>query len=71
MKQEDAEVLSLCEKWLRLDPGSIEGRLLRISCLLRKTDLRAAEAEFSTIERLNPSNLAEIRVWFQKEKAPK
>jgi hypothetical protein len=33
--------------------------------------LQAAEAEFNTIERLNPPNLAELKGLFQNERAGK
>lgn len=62
------EVATVAEDWLRLDPGSVEARAMRISVLLRKGDRPAADREFAAIEALRPENLAEFRTWYENEK---
>ena len=41
-----------CQSWLRLDPGSVEGRKLLVRCLLRRGDRAAARAEMDKLRRL-------------------
>ncbi len=53
-----------CEAWLRLAPESIPARQLWISCLVKKGEKSAAQAEFAKIEALQPTNLRELRAWF-------
>jgi predicted CXXCH cytochrome family protein len=41
-----------CRAWVRLDPGSVEGRKLLVRCLLRRGDRAAAQAEREKLDRL-------------------
>ena len=48
--------LAVCDTLLRLDPGHVEGRQLRIRCLLETGDKAAARKEMETARRLRPAN---------------
>jgi tetratricopeptide (TPR) repeat protein len=56
-----------CEAWLRLDPASIEARVLWVSCLIKTGDLARARTEFAKIERLRPPNLSILQARFAIE----
>jgi tetratricopeptide (TPR) repeat protein len=56
-----------CEAWLRLDPASIEARVLWVRCLLKTGDKAGARAEFAKIERLRPPNLPLLQARFAVE----
>jgi Flp pilus assembly protein TadD len=56
-----------CEAWVRLDPGSIEARMLWVRCLLQNGDKDRARAEFAKIERLRPANLPLLQARFAVE----
>jgi thioredoxin-like negative regulator of GroEL len=56
-----------CEAWLRLDPASIEARVLWVSCLIKTGDLTRARTEFAKIERLRPPNLSILQARFAIE----
>jgi hypothetical protein len=56
-----------CEAWVRLDPGSIEARVLWVRCLARSGEKARARAEFAKVERLRPSNLPQLRARFAAE----
>jgi tetratricopeptide (TPR) repeat protein len=66
-KQAIAEVRRECQIWMRLDPGSVEARLLWIKCLLESGDRKEAQAEFGRVEALQPPNLAALRDWWGKQ----
>ncbi|HZT81821.1 MAG TPA: tetratricopeptide repeat protein, partial [Gemmataceae bacterium] len=59
-----AEARVHCQAWLELDPGSTDARELWVRCLVREGRKEQARAEFARLERLGPSNLAELRAWF-------
>ncbi len=56
-----------CQAWVRLDPLSAEARAARVSCLLAAGNKDEARAEFARIEALAPSDLAELRIRFDKK----
>jgi tetratricopeptide (TPR) repeat protein len=56
-----------CEAWLRLDPASIDARVLWVSCLLKTGDKDAARAEFAKVERLRPPDLPVLQARFAVE----
>jgi hypothetical protein len=56
-----------CEAWLRLDPASVEARVLWVSCLLKTGDKAAARVEFAKIERLRPPDLPVLQARFAVE----
>jgi predicted CXXCH cytochrome family protein len=60
------EVRPQVETWLRLDPGSAEGRMLRVTCLLREGHKAEAAAEFAQVEALRPPNLEQMRAMYSK-----
>jgi predicted CXXCH cytochrome family protein len=62
-----AEALPQAEAWVRLDPPSIDARVLWISCLAKTGDLAAARREFAKVERLRPPNLAALQARFAVE----
>jgi hypothetical protein len=62
-----AEARPHSEAWLRLDPASIEARVLWVKCLLHTGDKARARAEFTTIERLRPPNLPLLQARFSVE----
>src|SRR5262249_44631071 len=53
------------EAWLRLDPASIEARVLWVRCLLKTGDRARARTEFARIERLRPANLPVLQARFR------
>jgi tetratricopeptide (TPR) repeat protein len=56
-----------CAAWVRLDPASVEARVLLVTCLARSGDKAAARAEFAKIERLRPPNLPLLQARFTVE----
>jgi tetratricopeptide (TPR) repeat protein len=56
-----------CEAWLRLDPVSIDARVLWVRCLIKTGDKSEARAEFAKIERLRPANLPTLQARFSVE----
>jgi Tfp pilus assembly protein PilF len=56
-----------CEAWVRLDPASIDARVLWVSCLARTGDKAAAGAEFDKIRRLHPPDLPVLEARFAVE----
>jgi hypothetical protein len=56
-----------CEAWVRLDPASIEARVLWVRCLLKTGAKAEAEVEFAKIERLQPPNLPVLQARFAVE----
>jgi Tfp pilus assembly protein PilF len=61
------EARTPCEAWLRLDPASIDARVLWVRCLIKTGDKAAARAEFAKIERLRPPNLPRLQARFTVE----
>jgi tetratricopeptide (TPR) repeat protein len=61
------EARTQCEAWVRLDPPSLEARVLWVRCLLRSGDRARARAEFARIERLRPPDLPVLRARFLVE----
>jgi hypothetical protein len=55
-----------CQEWLRLQPGSIDGRKLWIECLLRTHVPERARAELRRLEALQPSEREQLGAWFSK-----
>src|SRR5262249_35382293 len=55
------------EAWVRLDPASVEARVLWVTCLAKSGDKDAARAEFAKIERLRPPNLPLLQARFTVE----
>jgi tetratricopeptide (TPR) repeat protein len=62
-----AEARVEADAWLRLDPMSTEARVIRLSCLLAEGDLIEARAEFGRIEALDPPNVAQLRIRFERK----
>jgi tetratricopeptide (TPR) repeat protein len=58
------EALKQAQEWRRLDPPSIEARVLIVGCLLAVGDKAGAREEFTQIERLHPPNLEKLRSQF-------
>jgi hypothetical protein len=56
-----------CEAWLRLDPSSMEARVLWVRCLVNTGDKASARAEFTRIERLHPPDLPLLQARFTVE----
>jgi predicted CXXCH cytochrome family protein len=54
------------QAWLRLDPGSAEGRMLWVTCLLHDGRKADAAAEFGRIEALRPPELEQLRATYQR-----
>ncbi len=61
------EVRRQCDELLKLDPGHVEARMLRINCMLRAGQSTDALAEFAKVEALRPPNLEELKVWFAQQ----
>jgi predicted CXXCH cytochrome family protein len=57
---------SECQAWLRLDPTSIEARMLHVTWLLRQGRRQEAGAEFGRIEAARPPNLTDLRALYAK-----
>jgi Tfp pilus assembly protein PilF len=65
------EALPECEAWLRLDPASIEARVLLVNCLLKTGKKDKAREQFTKIERLRPPNLQVLQARFNVEVRPR
>jgi tetratricopeptide (TPR) repeat protein len=55
-----------CRAWLRLEPDSIEARMLWIGCLIREGKKADARAEFARIEAMQPQDLETWRKHYQQ-----
>jgi Flp pilus assembly protein TadD len=60
-----------CQAWLRLAPGSIDGRKLWIECLLAKGQGTEARAELARIQALHSGNFDQINEWFARKSREK
>jgi tetratricopeptide (TPR) repeat protein len=68
LRQRDPEgARRQAEAWVRLDPRSVEGRQVWISCLVQQGKLPEARAEFARLEALRPANLEQLRRWFASQ----
>jgi tetratricopeptide (TPR) repeat protein len=56
-----------CDAWVRLDPLSAEARTARLQCLLATGDKIEARREFGRIEELNPNNLRDLQLRFERK----
>jgi tetratricopeptide (TPR) repeat protein len=61
------EARTQAEAWVRLDPASVDARVLYVTCLARSGHKDAARAEFAKIERLRPPNLPLLQARFTVE----
>jgi tetratricopeptide (TPR) repeat protein len=61
------EVRPVCREWLRLDPASVEARMLWVTALLRAGRKDEARAEFDKVKALRPPNFAKLQAWFARE----
>ena len=52
------------ERWLELDPGSVEARCAWVEYLVRTRRLADAVTEYGKVRALKPPNLAELDAWF-------
>lgn len=55
------------DRWVEMQPGSVEARRIRTIYWLRLGNRAAARAEFAIIEALKPANLPELRTWWEAE----
>jgi hypothetical protein len=55
------------ERWRRLDPANVEARVLGIQLLLRDGRRAEAREEFARVETLQPPNLADLQLWFERQ----
>jgi Cytochrome c554 and c-prime len=62
-----AEAEPDCDAWVRLDPLSAEARTARLQCLLAAGKQEDAQREFARIELLNPANLRELELRFERK----
>ena len=53
--------------WLRVDPFSTDARAARITCLLALGNKAEARVEFSRVEALDPAELGELRIRFERK----
>jgi hypothetical protein len=60
------EFQPVCQDWLRLDPASVEARVLWVKWLLHAGRKDEARAEFDKIKALRPPNLEKIVAWFDR-----
>jgi Cytochrome c554 and c-prime len=60
------EAAEAAADWARLDPFSSDVRAARVTCLLALGDKAGARAEFAKLEALNPPNLNEWRIRFER-----
>jgi tetratricopeptide (TPR) repeat protein len=56
-----------CEKWLELDPASVEARQVWVQCLIKSGRKAEARAEFAKIRALRPPNLRQREAWFAEQ----
>jgi hypothetical protein len=61
------EVVEQCVAWVRLEPASVDARMLHITSLLELRRTGEARAEFAKVELLGPPNLDELRAWFRRQ----
>ena len=61
------EACEQAEAWVRLDPPNIDARLMLVICLANAGDRKRAREEFSSIERLKPSNLPVLKAQLAAE----
>jgi hypothetical protein len=59
--------LKECMDTLAFNPGSVHMRSLLVLCLLTSGDKKRAREEFEVLMKLNPSNKAELREWFDRK----
>ena len=64
------EAKEAADHWLQWEPGSVEGRRVRILCLLRLGERAEAAREFAILQELQPANLLEIQNWWRIETQP-
>jgi hypothetical protein len=55
-----------CQAWLRLEPTSVEARMLRVTWLVRQGQREEARAEFARIEAVRPPDLPALRALYAK-----
>jgi hypothetical protein len=68
LRQRDPEAArQQASAWVRLNPRSVEGRQVWISCLVQQGKLPEARAEFARLEALRPANLEQLRRWFASQ----
>jgi predicted CXXCH cytochrome family protein len=58
------KALAECQETLRLNPFSIEGRMVQIRCLLADGNKNEAQAAFKILEALEPARGEDLRRWF-------
>lgn len=56
-----------CQKWLELDPASVEARQIWVQFLIESGRKTEAEADFAKIRALRPPNLHVLEVWFDQQ----
>jgi Tfp pilus assembly protein PilF len=59
-----SKALAQCEETLRLNPFSIEARMVQIRCLLADGKKDEARAALKILEALEPSRVEDLRRWF-------
>jgi len=63
-REQIAEALEHCETALRLNPASVEARVLEVVCLLKKGQKEQARTAFDRLMALKPVKEEELRRWF-------
>ncbi len=66
-RQENAEALAECDAALKLNPASVEARLVRLACLLDSRRPAEARAALDALLPLKPPREAELRRWFDDQ----
>jgi hypothetical protein len=59
-----AELEPHCQKWLALDPASVEARRVLVGSLIKRGRKSEAEVEFAKIRALRPPELPRLEIWF-------
>jgi tetratricopeptide (TPR) repeat protein len=61
------ELLPQSQKWLELDPASIEARRALVAALIKNGRKSEAELEFAKIRALRPPELPKLEIWFAEQ----
>ena len=66
-KEKWDEFRPVCRDWLRLDPASVEARVLWVTLLLRTGRKEEARKEFENVKALHPQDIDRLQAWIDRE----
>jgi hypothetical protein len=62
-----AKVVAACDEAIKLEPIGVDPRAMRLTGLIRLGEMDKAKAEYATLLRMRPPNLADLKRIFEPQ----